>query len=145
MTFYFAWDPDCLESGDPNDVRGTPAGALQEVQLLCSRAGESRTHGITPAWQTVEPARSALVWLSTAAEKLGLAEHVVEGLDWRRLLSDYEVVVLLPPTMERDDTHLSSSIYLAAISMLTGWEMDPTVRPGCPISLTSRLDVRIFA
>lgn len=65
--------------------------------------------------------------MAAVGRAIGLMAHQLKGMDCRRLRKDYDIFGYLPPYHERHETHLGGGICLAAVSMVTGWEMDPTV------------------
>jgi hypothetical protein len=69
--------------------------------------------------------RAALEWLVEQRHWLGHASRL--PLD--RLLTDYDVHFSLPPLGQPlREGLLVCAVYLAALSMATGWQMDPDVR-----------------
>lgn len=114
-------------------VRLEMCGIIQEVQLLALPRGLGRVGGTGQKNQVDDPSCNAVDWLLAEAEAIGLPAHQAQGMDCRRLRKDFDVFGFLPPLVDREETHLASGAFLAAVSMVTGWQMDPSVRRGdCP-------------
>lgn len=142
VTYFLHWPKDSTDENDEgcmtarsdqsngeNDIMVTnrPYGTIQGVQMIVTRGGTGRVFGLGPKYLVSEPASIALEWLSEKWESLGLKPYLRAGMDCTRLLLDYDAMVDLPPTMERTESHLAGAIFLAAISMVTGWKMDQSV------------------
>ena len=105
-------------------MEGEPCCHLQDVELLLY-PGSGQVRGTGGAAQTVEPATAALGWLLQCA---GPQLPVKPSLRLHALRTDYDLHVHLPPAVPRCETHLTSGVYLALVSAVTGWTMDPSVR-----------------
>lgn len=142
VTYFFNWPNDSTHenqeggviarsdksTGDHDSMAiNRPYGTIQEVQMIVTRGEKGRLFGLGPKYLATEAASIALEWLSEKWESLGLKPYLRAGMDCTRLLLDYEAMVYLPPTMERTESHLAGAIFLAAISMVTGWKMDQSV------------------
>jgi hypothetical protein len=106
-------------------------GFIQEVQVMAVSGGVGRVVGMNLKHQIDEPCHDALDWLAEEADTIGLTAHQRKGMDCHRLSQDYDTFGYLPSDLERQETHLASAVFLAAVSMVTGWQMDPTVRAAC--------------
>ena len=108
-------------------IHGHVTGYQQEIQVM-AYPGRGRVFNSCRVGQVVVSGPEAVAWLRSMRDRKPRHWSWRAGLDLERLPCDYDIFIYLPYDMQRDEQHLDSALYLAFVSMATGWTMDPEVR-----------------